>query len=60
LEKTKKMGRIFNVKTLLWLFIIVGAGYLCSEFPDEAILIGGVSLVLVIGIWLMQIEKESG
>ena len=53
------MGRIFNVKSLLLLGIIIAAGYLCSEFPEQSILVGGISIILVIGIWLLQIEKEN-
>ena len=53
------MGKILNVKTILIVFIIILSGYLTSEFPDESILIGGCSIIIVIGIWLMQIEKEN-
>jgi len=53
------MGKIINVKTILIVFLIVCAGYLTSEFPDESILIGGCCAILIIGIWLLQIEKEN-
>jgi len=53
------LGRLFNPKLLLWLFIIVGAGYLSSKFPDQAVLIGGIAIVIVIGMWMLQAEKED-
>ena len=53
------MTKIFNVKIILFLIIIVLAGYLSSKFPDEAVLVCGVSIIIVIGIWLLQIEDES-
>jgi len=37
----------------------VGAGYLSSKFPDQAVLIGGIAIVLVIGMWMLQAEKDN-
>lgn len=51
--------KILNVKTILFLIVIVLAGYLSTEYPDEAVLVCGVSIILVIGVWLLQIEKEN-
>jgi hypothetical protein len=53
------MWKIFNVKTILLLIIIVGAGYLSSKFPDEAVLIWGCLSIIVIGIWMLQANKEQ-
>ena len=53
------MGRIFNIKTILILVIMIGAGYLTSKFPYEGVLIGGICIILVIGIWLLQAEREN-
>lgn len=56
------MGIIRNIlspKVILIVLIIIGAGYFSSKFPDEAILIGGISLIVIIGMWLMQITKEN-
>jgi hypothetical protein len=53
------MGKILNVKNLLIIFIIILAGYLTSEFPDESVLVIGCSAILIIGIWLLQVEKEN-
>lgn len=54
-----RWGKILNGKVLLWLFIIVGSGYLSSKFPDQAVLIGGIAIVLVIGMWMLQAEKAE-
>lgn len=43
-----------NGKSILLLGIIVGAGYLASKFPDESVLIGGIAIIIVIGIWVHQ------
>lgn len=53
------MTKIFTAKRMLILFIILCSGYLTSKFPDESILIGGISIIIVIAIWLLQIEKEN-
>ena len=53
------MWKIFNVKTILLLIIIGGAGYLSSKFPDEAVLVWGCSAILMIGIWMLQANKEQ-
>lgn len=45
---------LLSGKTLLLLFIIIGCGYLVTKFPDESILIGGIGIVCVMGIWLWQ------
>lgn len=51
--------KILNTKTLLLLIILIGAGYLSSKFPDEAIIICGIGIILVIGIWMLQANKEN-
>jgi len=50
---------ILNVKTILFLIVIVLAGYLSTQFPDEAVLVCGVSAIIVIAVWLFQIENEN-
>lgn len=53
------LRKIFNVKMILFIVIIIATGYLSSQYPDEAILIGGCAIVLIIGIWLLQVTKEN-
>lgn len=53
------LRKIINVKFLLIIVVIVLTGYLCSRFPDESILIGGIAIIIVIGIWMMQLTKDE-
>jgi len=53
------LKKILNIKTILFLFIICGIGYLISKFPDESWVLIGVGAILIIGIWLLQVIKEN-
>lgn len=53
------MKNIFNIKTLLFLGIIIASGYLVSKYPDYSILTIGIAIILVIGIWLLQVERDN-
>jgi len=48
-----------TVKIILTLLIIIGVVSLIQKFPDEMVLILGIGLVLIIGSWLMQLEKNE-
>lgn len=48
-----------TIKIILWAIIIVGAYFFLTKFPDEAILIGGISLILIIGSWLLELDKDN-
>lgn len=50
--------RFFNPKLLLTGGIIIGIGYLVSQFPDESVLIIGISMVILIGYWLNDAYKN--
>lgn len=50
--------KIFNPKFLLLVGIVIAVGYLASKFPDQAILIGGIAIILGIGFLMFQAEKE--
>jgi phosphate starvation-inducible membrane PsiE len=34
--------------------------YLGKKFPDQMVLIIGISLILIIGLWLMEADKDMG
>jgi len=48
-----------TVKIILTLLIIIGVVSLIQKFPDEMVLILGIGLILIIGSWLMQLEKNE-
>ena len=52
------LEKIFNARTMLLLVIVVGSGYLASKFPDEAVVIAGIGLVIVVGLWMQQLENN--
>jgi uncharacterized BrkB/YihY/UPF0761 family membrane protein len=53
------LKRIFNLKTIITLLILIGFGYLVSKFPDQSVVFGGIGIIILIGIWLLQAEKEQ-
>ena len=53
------MGKYINIKSAVFLALLVGFGYLFKKFPDESVLLLGISAVLVIGMWLYQAFGED-
>lgn len=52
------LKKIINIRTILMLLIISGIGYLVSKFPDEGVVLIGIGVILIIGVWLLQVEKD--
>lgn len=50
----KKITKIILIGVILY-----GIYYLFSKYPDYGVLGIGIGLVIIIGIWLMELEKES-
>lgn len=53
------LKKIINIRTILMLLIISGIGYLVSKFPDEGVLVLGIVAIIIIGVWLLQLNKEN-
>lgn len=53
------LKKIINIRIILMLLIISGIGYLVSKFPDEGVLVIGIGAIIIIGIWLLQANKEN-
>lgn len=54
----KKKGKFSLIKTGIILFIIWLFIYLIKAFPDELILFIGCGAIIIIGVWLWQIEQD--
>jgi hypothetical protein len=47
------------IKIILTILIIYGVYYLTKTYPDQMILIIGISSIIIIGTWLLQADKEE-
>lgn len=47
------------LKIIVYILIIVGIYFLLKKFPDQMILICGIGLILIIGNWLLDAEKDN-
>lgn len=54
IKMNKKITKIILIGVVLY-----GIYYLFSKYPDYGVLGIGIGLVIIIGIWLMELEKES-
>jgi len=50
---------VFNLKLILFFLIIISAGYLISKFPEESLLISGLAIIIIIGLWLHQAYQDK-
>lgn len=49
---------LLSGKILIPFGVIIGTGYLVSKFPDESVLIGGIAMIIIIGLWIFQAQEE--
>lgn len=47
------------VKIILTLLVMIGIYFLGKKFPDEMVLIIGIALIVIIGSWLVEADKED-
>jgi len=48
-----------KLKIILTILVLIGIYYLAKSYPDEVIIIAGIGLIVIIGMWLMEVEKKE-
>jgi len=57
-HKKIKMKRKI-VKIIITLLILYGIYALIKKFPEETILVLGIGSIIIIGLWLLEVDKET-
>ncbi len=56
IKQTKMKGN--KIKIILTILILIAIYSFMQKFPDETILVLGIGAVIIIGMWIIELENQ--